>query len=157
MTSSKPKHPLPWNSCSVILAPMVAILRVSAQAPSLRLLTNKTRLVSSLLRSRARLCLWIADFYTWTRDSALVFKCIIDRFTHEYDPELQTYIQEYIGAQAKLQGISNPSGSLSDGKGLGEPKFEVDLTAFTGSWGKFLYFGCDSCEAGTDEFRSTSA
>ncbi|CAM1503871.1 Fc.00g014620.m01.CDS01 [Cosmosporella sp. VM-42] len=75
-------------------------------------------------------------FYTWTRDSALVFKCIIDRFTHEYDPELQNYIQEYIVAQAKLQGVSNPSGSLSDGKGLGEPKFEVNLSAFTGSWGR---------------------
>ncbi|OAA71179.1 glucoamylase I precursor [Cordyceps fumosorosea ARSEF 2679] len=75
-------------------------------------------------------------WYTWTRDSALVFKCLVDRFTNSYDANLQKLIQEYVGAQAKLQGVSNPSGSLSDGTGLGEPKFNVDLTAFTGNWGR---------------------
>ncbi|KAF7549315.1 hypothetical protein G7Z17_g6457 [Cylindrodendrum hubeiense] len=75
-------------------------------------------------------------FYTWTRDSALVFKCIVERFTDEYDAGLQTHIQQYIVSQAKLQGVSNPSGSLSDGKGLGEPKFNVDMSAFTGGWGR---------------------
>lgn len=39
-------------------------------------------------------------------------------------------------AQAKIQGISNPSGSLSDGTGLGEPKYNVDMTAFTDGWGR---------------------
>lgn len=76
------------------------------------------------------------DWYTWTRDSALVFKAIVDTFTHSYDAGLQTQIQNYIAAQAKLQGVSNPSGSLSDGAGLGEPKFYVDLTQFTGAWGR---------------------
>ncbi len=75
------------------------------------------------------------DYYTWTRDSALVFKCLVDRFTHEYDASLQSLIEEYIAGQAKLQSVSNPSGSLSDGTGLGEPKFQADLTPFTGSWG----------------------
>ncbi|EGX88765.1 glucoamylase I precursor [Cordyceps militaris CM01] len=75
-------------------------------------------------------------WYTWTRDSALVFKCLVDRFTHSYDSNLQTLIQDYIAAQAKLQGVSNPSGSLSDGAGLAEPKFNVDLSAFTGPWGR---------------------
>lgn len=32
--------------------------------------------------------------------------------------------------------MSNPSGSLSDGTGLGEPKYNIDLTAFTGAWGR---------------------
>ncbi|KND94543.1 Glucoamylase [Tolypocladium ophioglossoides CBS 100239] len=75
-------------------------------------------------------------FYTWTRDSALVFKSIVDRFINQYDAGLQRHIEEYIAAQAKLQGISGPSGSLSDGAGLGEPKYEANLTAFTGSWGR---------------------
>ncbi|KAL1881125.1 hypothetical protein VTK73DRAFT_4802 [Phialemonium thermophilum] len=75
-------------------------------------------------------------FYTWTRDAALVFKCIVDTFSNEYSADLQTHIQEYIASQAKLQGVSNPSGSLSDGSGLGEPKFNVDLTQFTGAWGR---------------------
>ncbi|KAI2632398.1 carbohydrate-binding module family 20 protein [Hypoxylon sp. NC1633] len=75
-------------------------------------------------------------FYTWTRDSALVFKTIGDRLANSYDATLQTEIQNYIVAQAKLQTVSNPSGSLSDGTGLAEPKFNVDLSAFTGSWGR---------------------
>lgn len=45
-------------------------------------------------------------------------------------------IEVYIVGQAKLQTVSNPSGSLSDGSGLGEPKFNVDGSAFTGAWGR---------------------
>ena len=64
-----------------------------------------------------------------------MFKAIIDLFLEEYDADLQTNIQNYIVGQAKLQGVSNPSGSLSDGSGLGEPKFLVNMGAFTGAWG----------------------
>lgn len=32
--------------------------------------------------------------------------------------------------------MSNPSGDLSDGSGLAEPKFQTDTSAFTGSWGR---------------------
>jgi len=77
-----------------------------------------------------------ADWYTWTRDASLVFKAIVERLTNTYDASLQTEIANFIVAQAKLQTVSNPSGSLSDGKGLGEPKFNVDTSAFTGSWGR---------------------
>ncbi|KAK1245295.1 hypothetical protein MKX08_004924 [Trichoderma sp. CBMAI-0020] len=75
-------------------------------------------------------------FYMWTRDSALVFKTLVDRFTQNYDAGLQRRIEQYIAAQVTLQGISNPSGSLSDGSGLGEPKFELTLSQFTGNWGR---------------------
>lgn len=74
-------------------------------------------------------------WYTWSRDSALTFKEVVDTFENSYNTTLQTEIEKYIAAQAYLQGVSNPSGSLSDGTGLGEPKFNVDLSAFTGSWG----------------------
>ncbi|KAF2091614.1 carbohydrate-binding module family 20 protein [Saccharata proteae CBS 121410] len=74
-------------------------------------------------------------FYTWTRDSALTFKMIIDTFI-QGDFSLQQEIENYIDAQAYIQTVSNPSGSLADGTGLGEPKFNVDETAFTGSWGR---------------------
>ncbi|PMD45419.1 carbohydrate-binding module family 20 protein [Hyaloscypha variabilis F] len=74
-------------------------------------------------------------FYTWTRDSALTFKCIVDTFINSYSASLQTEIENYINAQAYIQTVSNPSGGLSSG-GLGEPKFNVDETAFTGSWGR---------------------
>ncbi len=76
------------------------------------------------------------DWYTWTRDAALVFTCIVETFTNNYDAGLQTQIQNYIVSQARLQGVSNPSGGLGDGAGLAEPKFYVDLTQYTGAWGK---------------------
>ncbi|KAF2680684.1 carbohydrate-binding module family 20 protein [Lentithecium fluviatile CBS 122367] len=75
-------------------------------------------------------------FFTWTRDSALVFKSLVDRFIATGDSNLQVEINDYISAQAKLQTVSNPSGSFSDGSGLGEPKYEPDGTAFTGDWGR---------------------
>ncbi|KAL8775683.1 MAG: hypothetical protein Q9209_000179 [Squamulea sp. 1 TL-2023] len=74
-------------------------------------------------------------FYTWTRDSALTAKMLIDDFIAG-DTSLQPQIEDYISAQAILQTVSNPSGDLSDGSGLGEPKFEVNSTAFTGPWGR---------------------
>lgn len=50
--------------------------------------------------------------------------------------DLESIIKEYINAESVIQGVSNPSGDLSDGSGLGEPKFNVDQTAFTGAWGR---------------------
>lgn len=82
------------------------------------------------------------DWYTWTRDSALVFKAIVERFTDSYDSNLQSLIQQYIVSQAKLQVVSNPSGSFSDGTGLGEPKFYVDMSPYTGGWGESCYYCC---------------
>ncbi|KAJ5212773.1 uncharacterized protein N7498_004419 [Penicillium cinerascens] len=73
-------------------------------------------------------------YYTWTRDSALTLKVVIDLFKNG-DGDLLDVIEEYINAQAYIQTVSNPSGGLSSG-GLGEPKFNVDETAFTGAWGR---------------------
>ncbi|GLB38611.1 putative starch binding domain containing protein [Lyophyllum shimeji] len=73
--------------------------------------------------------------YTWIRDSALVFKCLIDQYTRGEDTSLRTLIDQYLGAQATLQQVSNPSGTVSTG-GIGEPKFNIDETAFTGGWGR---------------------
>ena len=65
----------------------------------------------------------------------MVFKLLIDRFLAG-DTSLEGKIQEYIISAAHIQGINNLSGGLSDGKGLGEPKFNVDETAYTGNWGR---------------------
>lgn len=62
-------------------------------------------------------------------------KVLIDTFKNG-DSSLLNIIEDYIDAQAHIQGVSNPSGDLSTGTGLGEPKFNVDETAFTGSWGR---------------------
>ncbi|KAI9150200.1 Glucoamylase [Paramyrothecium foliicola] len=73
-------------------------------------------------------------YFTWTRDAALTYKALVERFIAG-DSSLQGKLDDYVSAQAKLQGVANPSGPPNAG-GLGEPKFNVDLTAFTGSWGR---------------------
>ncbi|KAF2128682.1 carbohydrate-binding module family 20 protein [Dothidotthia symphoricarpi CBS 119687] len=73
-------------------------------------------------------------YYTWTRDAALTYKALIERFVTT-DKSLRQKIDDYVSAQAYLQTVSNPSGS-PDAGGLGEPKFNVNRTAFTGSWGR---------------------
>ncbi|KAM5539504.1 hypothetical protein V8D89_006956 [Ganoderma adspersum] len=73
--------------------------------------------------------------YTWIRDSSLVFKTLIDQFTTGEDNSLRGLIDDFTTAEAGLQQTSNPSGSVSTG-GLGEPKFNIDASAFTGPWGR---------------------
>ena len=64
----------------------------------------------------------------------MTIKLLVDQFLAG-NTALQSTIENYINAQTKLQILSNPSGSLSSG-GLGEPKYNIDITAFTGSWGR---------------------
>ena len=52
------------------------------------------------------------------------------------DAFLQPKIDDYISSQARLQTLPNLSGDLSDGTGLGEPKFKVDCSAYLGAWGR---------------------
>ncbi|KAL1745320.1 glycoside hydrolase family 15 protein [Schizophyllum fasciatum] len=73
--------------------------------------------------------------YTWTRDAALVSRVLVDEFTSGGDSSLQSVIESYVTAQDKQQHVDNPSGGFDSG-GLGEPKFNKDLTAFTGAWGR---------------------
>ncbi|KAF8637794.1 hypothetical protein AX17_002564 [Amanita inopinata Kibby_2008] len=73
--------------------------------------------------------------YTWNRDSALVFKTIIDQYTLGLDTSLRSQIDNYVQAQKIIQQVSNPSGTVTTG-GLGEPKFNIDETAFTAPWGR---------------------
>ena len=78
----------------------------------------------------------MTDFYTWSRDSALTLKMIVDEFIFG-NTALQSTIEDYIHAQAVLQTVSNPSGTLlPNGLGLGEPKYNVDGTRFNGAWGR---------------------
>ncbi len=45
-------------------------------------------------------------------------------------------MEAYTNLQYKLQRANNPSGSFDDLSGLGEPKFNVDGSPFTGQWGR---------------------
>lgn len=49
---------------------------------------------------------------------------------------LQNIILDYINASSIIQRVSNPSGDFSTLEGLGEPKFNVNGTAFTLNWGR---------------------
>jgi len=76
--------------------------------------------------------------YTWTRDSSLVYKLLIDQYTEGRDSTLLVGIDAWIASQGRLQQVTNPSGTVSSG-GLGEPKFHVDETAFNDGWGYVSY------------------
>ncbi|KAL4943984.1 hypothetical protein BDV06DRAFT_220753 [Aspergillus oleicola] len=74
-------------------------------------------------------------FFTWTRDSSLVFRTLVELF-RAGDSDLLPIIEEWISSQARIQGVENPSGGLADGQGMGEAKFGADETPFAGSWGR---------------------
>lgn len=62
-------------------------------------------------------------------------KMLVDEFLHG-NQALQSDIRDYVKAEAILQTVSNPSGALPSGRGLGEPKFYPNLTRFNGNWGR---------------------
>lgn len=62
----------------------------------------------------------------------MTFKYLIDTG----NSSLQTLIEDYVTAQAKLQTVDNPSGDLATGAGLAEPKYYTNETAFLGDWGR---------------------
>ena len=49
---------------------------------------------------------------------------------------LSKILDAYKSLQQIIQYAPNPSGTFDDLSGLGEPKFEIDGTSFTGSWGR---------------------
>lgn len=63
-----------------------------------------------------------------------MYKLLIDQFTQGIDTTLKTSIDNWVAAMKIIQQVPNPSGTVSGG-GLGEPKFNIDETAFTGAWG----------------------
>ena len=67
--------------------------------------------------------------YHWIRDSALVMRTIVDMYRTTKDPVYFQSILNYIEIESKLQGLETISG-------LGEPKYNINCTAFNGSWGR---------------------
>ncbi|PSN61964.1 hypothetical protein BS50DRAFT_134287 [Corynespora cassiicola Philippines] len=79
-------------------------------------------------------------FFQWVRDAAITTQTLVDLYkadpSSERASQLATILDAYAQLQAGIQHTNNPSGSFSDLAGLGEPKFEVDGSPFTGSWGR---------------------
>lgn len=75
--------------------------------------------------------------YTWTRDSSLVFKALVDQLIAGGGPagSMSSLIDMFVTAEASIQQVPNPSGNITTG-GLGEPKFMINKTAFTAAWGR---------------------
>ncbi|KAI6016242.1 glycoside hydrolase family 15 protein [Pisolithus marmoratus] len=75
--------------------------------------------------------------YTWTRDSSLVFKTLVDQLITGGGSagSMSSLIDMFVTAEANIQQVPNPSGNVTTG-GLGEPKFLINETAFTGAWGR---------------------
>ena len=67
--------------------------------------------------------------YHWIRDSALVMRTIMDMYSITKDPIYFQYIINYIENVSKLQELDTISG-------LGEPKYNINCTAFNGEWGR---------------------
>ena len=60
---------------------------------------------------------------------------LVDEFLHG-NTGLRSYIQDFVKSQAIIQTVTNPSGSLSSGRGLGEPKYYANETRFNDAWGR---------------------
>lgn len=75
--------------------------------------------------------------YTWTRDSSLVFKALVDQLIASGGStmSMSSLIDMFVTAEANIQQVTSPSGNVTTG-GLGEPKFMINETAFTGAWGR---------------------
>ncbi|KAK6525232.1 hypothetical protein TWF694_005378 [Orbilia ellipsospora] len=72
-------------------------------------------------------------YYQWIRDASCVMEHIVENYLEE-GQDLE-YITDWVEVQKTLQRLDNPSGGYTTG-GLGEPKFKVDNTAYTDSWGR---------------------
>ncbi len=73
--------------------------------------------------------------YSWTRDSALVFKFLIEDFVSGDDLSLRGLIDAFITVESLIQQTSNPSG-VAGKDGLDEPKFNIDGSPFLRPWGR---------------------
>jgi len=73
-------------------------------------------------------------WYHWVRDAALVMDLIVDQYQKTNVPEKKAtflnLIWDYVDFSKLNQQTPTPSG------GPGEPKFNVDGTAFVGPWGR---------------------
>jgi glucoamylase len=61
-----------------------------------------------------------------------VYKSLIDTYNAGRDNSLLQGIYDWIDSQKRIQQLPNPSGTVDAG-GLGEPKFMINETEFTGA------------------------
>ncbi|ORZ23324.1 glucoamylase [Absidia repens] len=69
-------------------------------------------------------------YYSWTRDSALSFRVLVDQLDAGSNSTIDNYIKDYIKYSQNAQSTSTVCNCL------GEPKFNADGSSFTGAWGR---------------------
>jgi glucoamylase len=77
-------------------------------------------------------------WYIWTRDAAIVIKTMVAEYADggATNTILADVANSYIESSDSLQRVPNLSGTFANLSGLGEPKFNVNGTEFTGAWGR---------------------
>ncbi|KAB5589453.1 hypothetical protein CTheo_7107 [Ceratobasidium theobromae] len=73
--------------------------------------------------------------HTFIRDSALVYKVLIDIWADGRDNSLLPGIYDWVSSQDRLQKTPNLTGNLTTG-GLGETGFNIDESVYTGPAGR---------------------
>ncbi len=68
-------------------------------------------------------------YYDWVRDTALTYRSMIDYYELKKDPKIKKMIFTWIEAEAYRQ--NQPTFT-----GLGEPKYFIDGSGYTGGWGR---------------------
>ena len=68
-------------------------------------------------------------YYDWVRDTALTMRSLIDYYELKKDPRVKQLIFTWISAEAHRQNLPTLSG-------LGEPKYFIDGSGYTGPWGR---------------------
>lgn len=68
-------------------------------------------------------------YFDWVRDTALTMRSLIDYYEIKKDPKIKKMIFTWIDAEAYRQNLPTFTG-------LGEPKYNVDGSGYTGPWGR---------------------
>ncbi|HXH30198.1 MAG TPA: glycoside hydrolase family 15 protein [Bacteriovoracaceae bacterium] len=68
-------------------------------------------------------------YFDWLRDTALTMRSLIDYYELKKDPAIKKMIFTWIDAEIHRQNLPTLTG-------LGEPKFNVDGSGYTGPWGR---------------------
>lgn len=71
------------------------------------------------------------SYYQWTRDAGMVMKALLNMYING-NSSMEKALFDYADQSDIIQRVNNPSGGYTTG-GLGEPKYNVDNTAFTGA------------------------
>jgi glucoamylase len=68
-------------------------------------------------------------YYDWVRDTALTMRSLVDYYEFSKDQKVKKMIFIWVAAEAYRQNLPTYSG-------LGEPKYNIDGSGFTGPWGR---------------------